>query len=69
MKLKRLIGVVMVGLVVAMATAMNAKGGISMNGLKPGAVATMTNPPGITYRADRPYPLKYLADRPVVKMR
>ena len=70
MKLKRLIEVVMVSLVVAMAAVMNVKGGATLvNGLKPGTVASMTNPPGISPHANRPYLLKDLAERFVARER
>ena len=67
MKPKRLVELVVVGLVVTMAVVMNAKAGaILNNGLKPGTVASMTNLPGIRNVANRPNPLKDLAGRPMV---
>ncbi len=67
MKPQRLMGMVLVGLVVAMATAMNVKAGMGLNGLTPGRVAPMTHPSGISHRAHQLYPLTELASRPLVR--
>ncbi len=69
MKPQRLMGTVLVGLVVAMATAMNVKASLGINGLTPGTAASMTHPSGISHRAHQPYPLTELASRPLGRVR
>jgi hypothetical protein len=69
MKPRRLIEIVIVGLVVALGTAMNVKASVGFNGLKPGTMDSMTHPAGISHRTQRPDPLTELASRPLGRER